>query len=114
MVVLALLSVVFCMLFLLFLMAIASCLYVLCDDCRNDRNDSHSKWKIEKAPKKYCTLAGGISAARKFLKFVSPRVQSTTEFCDCAVVFIISLCIYCIKTFLCKEYMQLASILGTD
>jgi hypothetical protein len=59
-------------------------------------------------------LAGGISAARKFLKFVSPRVQSTTEFCDCAVVFIISLCIYCIKTFLCKEYMQLASILGTD
>jgi hypothetical protein len=47
MVVLALLSVVFCMLFLLFLMAIACCLYVLCDDVRNDRNDSHSKWKIK-------------------------------------------------------------------
>jgi hypothetical protein len=44
MVVLALLSVVFCMFFVLFLMAIACCLYVLCDD---DRNDSHSKWKIK-------------------------------------------------------------------
>jgi hypothetical protein len=37
----------------------------------NDRNDSHSKWKIKWAPKKYCTLGQGvISAARKVLKLV--------------------------------------------
>jgi len=74
-VVLALLCVVFCKLFLLLLMAIAFFLHVLCD---NSRNDSHSKWKLSRDQRSTARGGrwGGISAARKVLKFVSlPQVQ---------------------------------------
>jgi hypothetical protein len=63
---------------------------VLCDD---SRNDSHSKWKLSRDQRSTALGGGGGESLQQEMfssSFLSPS-STTTELCDCVIVFVISL-----------------------